>query len=262
MTWQFALYDRAVCRSRHVHSCACPRSALSPPRGSENAAPRHPLGGRSRETGDRGSAAAGGVLFAGRWHSRGQPITYGATVPSLTLLERLAHVEDPDLLPPLAIVAYEMPDDLANEEVSLEALPADWREDVVLTRNLGDAWIGAMRTALLRVPSVIVPLPGIAERNIVINHRHPDAGRIGIRRVQRPFALDARLLRRPGRTMSRPGEPPALRARPAVGHTSGARPAAPQAGPLQGRSDPLPHGCPGCRHRTALPLSRTGIRTG
>jgi RES domain-containing protein len=144
----------------------------------------------------------GGMLFAGRWHSPGQPVTYSSTVPSLTLLERVAYVEDPDLLPPLAVVAYEMPDDLAIEEVPFDMLPADWRENMVLTRQLGDAWIASVRTALLRVPSVIIPLPDIPDRNIVINHRHPDIGRIGIRYVHQPFALDVRLLRRPDRTMS------------------------------------------------------------
>jgi RES domain-containing protein len=144
----------------------------------------------------------GGVLFAGRWHSRGQPITYSATAPSLTLLERLVHVEDPDLLPPLAIVAYEMPDELAVEEVPLDTLPADWRENMVVTRQIGDAWIASAHTALLRVPSVILPLPDIPDRNIVINHRHPDIARIGIRHVHQPFTLDARLLRHPSRTMS------------------------------------------------------------
>jgi RES domain-containing protein len=144
----------------------------------------------------------GGVLFAGRWHSQGQPVTYSSTAPSLTLLERLVHVQHPDLLPPLAIVAYEMPDDLAIEEVPLGRLPADWPENMVLTRQLGDAWIASARTVLLRVPSVIIPLPDIPDRNIVINHRHPDVGRIGIRHVHQPFALDVRLLRRSDRTIS------------------------------------------------------------
>lgn len=140
----------------------------------------------------------GGMLSAGRWHSRGQPITYSASVPSLTLLERLVHVEDPDLLPPLAIVAYEAPDDLPMEEVSLAALPPDWRDDSVLTRRLGDAWIGSKRAPLLRVPSAILPLPDLPDRNIVINHGHADIRHIKVSRVHQPFALDARLLRRPG----------------------------------------------------------------
>jgi RES domain-containing protein len=138
----------------------------------------------------------GGLLFAGRWHSRGQPITYSSSAPSLTLLERLVHVEDPDLLPPLAVVSYEAPDDLAIEEVPLAKLPSDWRDDVVLTRKLGDEWISSKRTALLRVPSAIIPLPDIPDRNIVINHGHTDSRQIKISGVHQPFALDARLLRR------------------------------------------------------------------
>jgi RES domain-containing protein len=140
----------------------------------------------------------GGVLFAGRWHSQGQPITYSSSAPSLTLLERLVHVEDPDLLPALAVVSYEVPDDLATEEVSLTALPSDWRDNLVMTRTLGDMWIRSKRTPLLRVPSAIVPLPDIPDRNIVINHAHADSRRIRISRVHQPFALDARLLRRSG----------------------------------------------------------------
>lgn len=140
----------------------------------------------------------GGVLFAGRWHTKEQRIIYSSSAPSLTLLERLVHVEDPDLLPPLAVVAYEAPDDLEMEEVSLAELPSDWRDDVVLTRSRGDAWIRSKRTALLRVPSAIIPLPDVPDRNIVINHEHADSRHIKISRVHKPFSFDARLLRRSG----------------------------------------------------------------
>ncbi|HWI27300.1 MAG TPA: RES family NAD+ phosphorylase [Stellaceae bacterium] len=144
----------------------------------------------------------GGLLFAGRWHSQGQPITYSSNVPSLTLLERLVHVQDPDLLPPMAVVAYEAPDDIATDEIALGGLASDWREDIVLTRKLGDGWIKSARTALLRVPSAIVPLPDIPDRNIVINHQHPESQRIRISRVHRHFSFDARLFRRSGQTTS------------------------------------------------------------
>lgn len=140
----------------------------------------------------------GGVLFAGRWHSQGQPITYSSSAPSLTLLERLVHVEDPDLLPTLAVVAYEAPDDLETEDVPLAQLPSDWRDNAVLTRTLGDTWIKSRRTPLLRVPSAIIPLPDIPDRNIVINHAHTDIRHIKISRVHQPFSFDARLIRRMG----------------------------------------------------------------
>ncbi len=142
----------------------------------------------------------GGMLAAGRWHSKGRTVSYSSSAPSLTLLERLVHVEDPALLPPLAVVAYEVPDGVAEEEVELSALPPNWRDDVVVTRSLGDEWIRSNRTPLLRVPSAIVPLPDIPDRNIVINHAHADARRIKILRTHQPFAFDERLLRVPGPT--------------------------------------------------------------
>lgn len=148
-------------------------------------------------------AGDSGTFNAGRWHSQGQAVTYSSTAPSLTLLERLVHVEDPALLPPLAVVAYDVPDDLETEEVALSALPADWRDDMVLTRKLGDRWIKENRTPLLRVPSAIIPLPDIPDRNIVINHSHAGVQRISILRTHQPFAFDARLLRRLGPTAPR-----------------------------------------------------------
>ena len=108
------------------------------------------------------------------------------------------HVDDPVLLPPLAVVADDVPDDLETEEVALSALPADGRDDVVLTRKLGDHWISENRSPLLGVPSAILPLPDVPDRNIVINHAHADVRRIRILQTHQPFAFDARLLRRLG----------------------------------------------------------------
>lgn len=138
----------------------------------------------------------GGMIAAGRWHSQGQAITYSSSAPSLTLLERLVHVEDPALLPPLAVIAYDAPDALETEDVDISALPADWRDDLVLTRRLGDAWIRSNRTPLLRVPSAILALPDVPDRNLIINHAHPGVRHIKILRTHQPFAFDARLLRR------------------------------------------------------------------
>jgi hypothetical protein len=72
-------------------------------------------------------------------------------------LERRVHVADPVLLPPLVMVEYDAPDE-----------------------------------ALLFVPSVIVPIPRARDRNVMINHRHPDAARIKPVAFT-PFTLDPRL---------------------------------------------------------------------
>ena len=55
-----------------------------------------------------------GLLYNGRWNTRGRPVTYCATVPSLCALEKRVHVVDPALLPDQVMVEYEAPEDLQN----------------------------------------------------------------------------------------------------------------------------------------------------
>lgn len=135
-----------------------------------------------------------GLVNAGRWNVVGQLVTYAATHPSLCLLERLVHVADLALLPiGLVMVLYEAPDSITRRTVELRDLPESWPRDAWLTQRLGAQWLGSTEEALLVVPSVVVAMPEANDRNIVINHRHPDAARIRIRAI-RPFEIDARLL--------------------------------------------------------------------
>ncbi len=135
-----------------------------------------------------------GLHFEGRWNSAGRPVTYAATAPSLCLLEKLVHIEDPRLLPALAMVTYEVPDEIPVERWEPESLPADWRRREVMTQQLGDAWLASDRAALLAVPSVIVPLADAPDRNVLINHRHADVPAIRILGIE-PVELDVRLFR-------------------------------------------------------------------
>jgi len=133
-----------------------------------------------------------GQLYDGRWNTAGHPVTYCATSPSLCVLEKLVHVEDPDLLPALAMVRYDIPDDLAVETLTTVDLPKAWRRQESWTQRRGDQWSQGMTTPLLCVPSAIVPLADAPDMNMLINHRHPDAARIAIRAVD-SFVLDVRL---------------------------------------------------------------------
>jgi RES domain-containing protein len=133
-----------------------------------------------------------GLLFDGRWNTAGHAVTYAATAPSLCVLEKLVHIEDPALMPELVMVRYEAPDDLARQVISLSDLPPDWTKAETLTQDLGDRWHGDRETPMLQVPSVIVPIVGSPDVNIVINHRHPAAARIKIITAE-PFRLDVRL---------------------------------------------------------------------
>jgi RES domain-containing protein len=110
----------------------------------------------------------------------------------LAALEKRVHVTDPALLPPQALVEYETPDDLPQRAVELSALASDWIGRELDTQKLGDQWLDATAEPLLIVPSVIMPLTNTPDRNVLINHRHPDAARIHIVRVV-SFNLDPRL---------------------------------------------------------------------
>lgn len=133
-----------------------------------------------------------GLLFDGRWNTMGRPVTYAATSPSLCVLEKLVHIEDPALMPALVMVCYEAPDDLAIARIALTDLPDDWTRTESMTQAAGNAWHAALKTPLLQVPSAIVPVAGSPDLNLVINHRHPDAARIRIAAAE-PFTLDVRL---------------------------------------------------------------------
>jgi RES domain-containing protein len=134
-----------------------------------------------------------GLLYDGRWNTAGHAVTYCATSPSLCVLEKLVHVEDPNLLPDMVMVRYDVPDTFAVETVTIAGLPDTWRQHESLTQQHGDQWHEALRTPLLSVPSVIVPLAGSPDVNVLINHRHSDCSAISVLAVE-TFLLDTRLL--------------------------------------------------------------------
>ncbi|HEX3666116.1 MAG TPA: RES family NAD+ phosphorylase [Rhizomicrobium sp.] len=133
-----------------------------------------------------------GLLYDGRWNTAGRAVTYCATSPSLCVLEKLVHIEDPELLPAIVMVRYNVPDDLSVDTISIAELPASWRLDESRTQELGNAWHAASRAPLLRVPSAIVPLEASADVNVLINHRHPAAREIRFLAAE-PFVSGTRL---------------------------------------------------------------------
>jgi RES domain-containing protein len=135
----------------------------------------------------------GGRRAEGRWHERGRPVVYLAEHAALALLETLVHLEiDPEDLPShYQLLTVDVPDGVAIEEIAeaeLAARIADWRAAPDETRKLARAWFDERRTALLRVPSVIVP----AENNYLLNPLHAVAKQITVV-AQQKVQFDARL---------------------------------------------------------------------
>src|SRR6266481_5632012 len=112
-----------------------------------------------------------GVNNNGRWNTSGRPVTYCSTVPSLAALEKRVHVTDPALLPPQAMVEYELPDDVPGRTIDINDLPARWTTHQTRTQSIGDTWLDSGTEVLLFVPSVIVPIANAPDRNVLINHR-------------------------------------------------------------------------------------------
>lgn len=114
-----------------------------------------------------------------RWNSPGHRLVYLAEHPALAVLEMRAHLDLP----------Y---DRLTHDHLLLRvALPADVEEVESLPpdpRAHGDAWLHAARSAVLRVPSIIVQ----EARNLLLNPAHPRAAETHLLSCT-PFRFDERL---------------------------------------------------------------------
>jgi len=119
------------------------------------------------------------------------PAVYTAAHLSLAVLEVLVHVTAVEDLPAdLVAIAADVPDDLPIENLRGKDLPRDWRRTPAppALADRGTAWLKAARTAVLAVPSAVVP----SETNYILNPAHHDFRRIVVGRAE-PFGLDPRL---------------------------------------------------------------------
>ena len=115
---------------------------------------------------------------------------FASATLSLAALERFVHT-DPDLEPvDLVAIPVAISDDLATESVDIDSLPRDWRAfpGPHALAAIGESWFRRSRTAVLQVPSVIIP----HERNFVLNPTHRDFERLAIGRSE-PFSFDPRM---------------------------------------------------------------------
>lgn len=116
----------------------------------------------------------GGLYSPGRWHHRGVPIVYLAESPAGALIEACVHTSANDVPPSYTLLALQVEESISREALDPKTLPPDWIEHLKDTRDIGSAWLESLRTALLRVPSALVP----ATFNVVLNPLHADAAKI------------------------------------------------------------------------------------
>ena len=125
----------------------------------------------------------------GRWNSGGIPIVYSAQSQSLAVLEILVHLEADEFLRHYRLRSATFDDSLVSE-VNPRDWPGNWRQypAPTSTRQIGDRWIASMESAVLKVPSVIVP----GESNFLLNPHHPRFASVRIGEPQK-FRFDRRL---------------------------------------------------------------------
>ena len=131
----------------------------------------------------------GARIFEGRWNSAGIRMVYCSEHLSLAALEILVHTQPTSVRDKFRAfrVVFEQ---ALMETIDLKKLPKGWdaQPPSAASKGVGDEWVDSGRSAVLALPSVLVPV----ERTFLLNPKHRDFGKIRISDAGH-FALDPRL---------------------------------------------------------------------
>lgn len=138
----------------------------------------------TRKYGADDLSGAGAGKYPGRWNDDGQPMLYTAPTVAIAVLETAAHVDDAGLPLNRYLVQIDVPDNIwkARTVLDVSALALTWASIPAGRASMlaGAEWLRGMRTAILQVPSVIVPEEAVA----LINPLHPDAKKLSAKIVR------------------------------------------------------------------------------
>ncbi|MEM9479707.1 MAG: RES family NAD+ phosphorylase [Verrucomicrobiota bacterium] len=131
----------------------------------------------------------GARRFGGRWNPMGYSMAYASESRALAALEMLVHLRELRLIESLMLVPCRF-DSAEMEVLETAEIPRDWkvRHGDAVTQDFGARWIENASSAVLAVPSVVVP----AEKNYLFNPGHPRFGECKVGRAE-GFEFDSRL---------------------------------------------------------------------
>ena len=139
-------------------------------------------------------SGAGAKDTGGRWNAAGDPLVYASETQALACLETLVHLNAGGLPLNRYLVSVTIPASVwaGMRTETPGSLPVGWDADPSGRASIqfGTAWIRSVASALLRVPSVIVP----DEYNVLINPLHPDSRAVIAVKI-RKWLYDPRLRR-------------------------------------------------------------------
>ncbi len=143
----------------------------------------------AREKYIRDLSGEGARIYGGRWNQKGTSMLYASEHCSLALLELLVHTSH-NLLPnDIYLLKLSISDEINISTLEIEDLPANWRQFPASHSlgTLGTNWCNNNKSAVLKVPSVIIP----DEWNFLLNPAHPQFSSCKIAAVSK-FKIDLR----------------------------------------------------------------------
>ncbi len=132
----------------------------------------------------------GARQVSGRWHHQGIPVIYISESLALSVLEKLVHLGFDASHIKFVYFKIEIQDSISVDRLKAADLPDDWTAEPPRdsTKDIGSKWAKKMNSAVLRVPSVLVP----KSWNYLLNPAHRDFEKIRISGPI-PFVFDARM---------------------------------------------------------------------
>lgn len=135
-------------------------------------------------------SGTGAQLTGGRWNSIGTAMVYASPSLALAVLETFVHLASGGLPLNRFVVRLDIPDALMQIATVVDMPPVGWDAEPAGGTSIavGKRWVRRAPSAILRVPSIIVP----EELNLLINPAHPDAAQFKAQKIRR-YVYDARM---------------------------------------------------------------------
>jgi len=125
--------------------------------------------------------------MGGRWNRPGTPVAYASPSKALAILEYLANVDASTAPSNLVIATADFDEDMTDRTsplVNRDAIGSN------TAKAHGELWVAAHRSAVLAVPSVVVP----GDENYVISPHHPDFPRVCVHPDVEGCVIDSRFV--------------------------------------------------------------------
>lgn len=118
----------------------------------------------------------GSRLYGGRFNRKGIAVIYSSDSLALAAMEILVHIQSTSLLGKYVFRQLTFDESLI-ETLSPVHLPHSWRDEppAVSVQQIGDLWVREKRSAVLRVPTALLPVGA----NFILNPAHADFGKVG-----------------------------------------------------------------------------------